>query len=255
MDRITHTSRLRDARMRSNGRRSAMLAGLLVAVLALSGCVNVSTSVTPPPDGTPFSGITPPPTREPETPEPDATPEPEDTVRPTRRPRTTPAPTPPPENTPKPTKKPTPAPDPTEEPTDEPTAEPTDAPTEAPTDAPTEAPFEGTPPPEGWPQGALGSTQAEEHVGETGTVCGVVVAAQYLPSRPGRPTFLNIDEPYPNQAFNVVIWGEQRRAFPLNRKPEVHMLGKTLCTTGAISAYVDWTQIAYADRAGTDIVP
>jgi hypothetical protein len=92
-------------------------------------------------------------------------------------------------------------------------------------------------------------------VGETGTVCGTVVAAQYRPDAPGRPTFLNIDQPYPNQTFNVVIWGEQRRQFPLDRKPEVHMLGKVVCTSGAISAYVDWTQIAYARRNGTKIVP
>jgi hypothetical protein len=112
----------------------------------------------------------------------------------------------------------------------------------------------GTPVPDGWPADAHGTGDAPGHVGETGTVCGTVVAAQYLPHVPGRPTYLNIDAAYPNQTFNVVIWGEQRRAYPLNRKPDVFLLGKEICTTGEISAYMDWTQIAYASRPGTKVV-
>ena len=213
---------------RGTSRRSALVAGALIAALALTGCVTVSTAPTPRPGETIF-GPTPPPTRVPATPEPDetATPEPEVTPRPTRRPRATATPEPSSAPTPKPTKKPTPA--------------------------PSAAP--STPEPSGWPDGAHSSKQAKKHVGETGTVCGTVVAAQYLPDRPGRPTFLNIDKPYPDQRFNVVIWGEQRREFPLDAKPEVALLGKQICTTGEISAYVDWTQIAYADEDTTDVIP
>jgi outer membrane biosynthesis protein TonB len=217
------------------GRRSTLVAILLVGALGIAGCVSVTTNPTPRTDATPF-GATPPPTREPAaTPEDEEiTPEPEATPRPTRRPRATEEATPKP--TPKPTKKPKPTPTDASDPTDEPTEPPTPAPTS-------------------WPEGAHTTKQAKDHVGETGTVCGIVVAAQYLPDRPGRPTFLNIDKPYPNQRFNVVIWGEQRRAFPLDAKPEVAMLGKEICVTGEISAYVDWTQIAYADKDGTDVLP
>jgi hypothetical protein len=227
------------ARQTGPGRAGTLVAALLVGALGIAGCVSVTTNPTPRSDATPF-GATPPPTRGPAaTPEDDeVTPEPEATPRPTRRPRPTEEATPKP--TPRPTPKPTKKPKPTPAPTDEPTAPPAPMP---------------TPPPEGWPEGAHTSKQAKEHVGETGTVCGTVVAAQYLPDRPGRPTFLNIDKPYPDQRFNVVIWGEQRREFPLDGKPEVVMLGKEICVSGEISAYVDWTQIAYADKDGTDVLP
>lgn len=217
------------------GGRNRLVAVLLVGALGIAGCVSVTTNPTPRSDSTPF-GATPPPTRGPAaTPEDEEiTPEPEATPRPTRRPRPTEEATPKP--TPKPTKKPKPTP--------------TDGST--PTDEPTEPP---TPDATSWPEGAHSTKQAKDHVGETGTVCGTVVAAQYLPDRPGRPTFLNIDKPYPNQRFNVVIWGEQRRQFPLDAKPEVALLGKEICVTGDISAYVDWTQIAYADKDGTDVLP
>lgn len=49
---------------------------------------------------------------------------------------------------------------------------------------------------------------------------------------------------------------KQRREFPLDAKPEVALLGKVICTTGARTpAYVDWTQIAYADEDTTDVIP
>lgn len=219
---------------RRSGRRGSLVAALLIGAFGIAGCVSVTTNPTPRSEPTPF-GATPGPTRGPDaTPGDEITPEPAATPRPTRRPRptdeATPEPTPKP--TPKPTKKPTPTPESTPEPTPPP-----------------------TPGLSGWPDGAHTSKQAKNHVGETGTVCGIVVAAQYQPDRPGRPTFLNIDKPYPNQRFNVVIWGEQRREFPLDAKPEVALLGKEICVTGEISAYVDWTQIAYADKDGTDVLP
>ena len=79
--------------------------------------------------------------------------------------------------------------------------------------------------------------------------------AQYLPQAPGRPTFLNIDKPYPNQRFNVVIWGEQRRDFPLAGKPEVVMIGKEICTKGLIEGYKDYTQIQDVGIDEVDILP
>jgi hypothetical protein len=45
------------------------------------------------------------------------------------------------------------------------------------------------------------------------TVCGSVVSTHYAPGTKGQPTFLNLDKPYPNQVFTVLIWGESRSKF------------------------------------------
>ena len=49
--------------------------------------------------------------------------------------------------------------------------------------------------------------QAAQHVGEIQTVRGVVVSARYAARSKGQPTFLNLDQPYPDTIFTVVIWG------------------------------------------------
>jgi len=54
---------------------------------------------------------------------------------------------------------------------------------------------------------------AQNHVGEKATVCGEVVSSHYASSSNGEPTFLNLDEAYPNGIFTVVIWGDNRAQF------------------------------------------
>ncbi len=81
----------------------------------------------------------------------------------------------------------------------------------------------------------LTASQAKDHVGETATVCGVVASARYAASSRGRATFLNLDQPYPNQVFTVLIWGSARSAFPA--PPETEYRAKRICVTGTISAY------------------
>ncbi len=54
--------------------------------------------------------------------------------------------------------------------------------------------------------------QAKDHVGEMETVCGKVVSARYASRSKGQPTFLNLDEPYPNEIFTIVIWGRGIRS-------------------------------------------
>ena len=54
--------------------------------------------------------------------------------------------------------------------------------------------------------------KAINHVGEYKTVKGLVASAKYLSRVKGRPTFLNLDEAYPNQVFTVVIWGGYSRS-------------------------------------------
>jgi hypothetical protein len=77
-------------------------------------------------------------------------------------------------------------------------------------------------------------SQAKEHFGETATVCGEVVSTRYADSTKGQPTFLNLDKPYPNQVFTVVIWGNNRSKFGI---PENDYKGKHICITGKITAY------------------
>jgi predicted small secreted protein len=134
-------------------------------------------------------------------------------------------------------------------PASSPTAPATVLPTNTLTPTDTPAP---TPRHDGWPIGAIGVGAADNHVGETRQVCGAVVATNWVFGDPGHPTFLNLKEPYNHQVFNVVIWGEQRRKWPLNGKPDVVYLGKTICATGAIERYQTWLQIQ--NVAKSDIV-
>jgi hypothetical protein len=76
--------------------------------------------------------------------------------------------------------------------------------------------------------------QAADHVGETATVCGVVASANYSVRTKGKPTFLNLDRPYPQQVFTILIWGTDRAKFG---SPEVHDMGKRVCATGVIQSY------------------
>lgn len=111
-----------------------IVAGLLVAALALVAACGTDPTPTPIPTDTPVPTATAVPTP---TPVPTATPTPE----PTATPRPTATPTPPPTPTPVPTATPTPTPEPTPTPTPmpEPTATPT--PTPAPTATPTPRPL------------------------------------------------------------------------------------------------------------------
>ncbi len=83
-------------------------------------------------------------------------------------------------------------------------------------------------------QKKLTATEAKDHVGETVTVCGNVVSTRYASTTKGQPTFLNLDKPYPNQIFTVVIWGSNRSKFG---KPEVEYNEKRICVTGKISLF------------------
>jgi DNA/RNA endonuclease YhcR with UshA esterase domain len=83
-------------------------------------------------------------------------------------------------------------------------------------------------------QKELTPAEAKEHFGETATVCGEVVSTRYAASTKGQPTFLNLDKPYPNQIFTIVIWGSNRSKFG---KPEDDYKGKHICVTGKIAEY------------------
>jgi len=83
-------------------------------------------------------------------------------------------------------------------------------------------------------QKTLAAAEAKDHVGERATVCGKVVSTRWAESSRGSPTFLNLDQPYPNQVFTLVIWGNDRSKFD---NPETTYRGKRICVTGKISPF------------------
>jgi hypothetical protein len=68
---------------------------------------------------------------------------------------------------------------------------------------------------------------ASQHEGESVTVEGPVAGTDYAESSNGSPTFLNVGVDYPDSSrFVVLIWGEDRSAFP--DPPEDYYSGKPL---------------------------
>jgi hypothetical protein len=76
---------------------------------------------------------------------------------------------------------------------------------------------------------------AHKYIGMEKTVCGTVASATYAVRTKGRPTFLNLDQPYPNQVFTIVIWGSDRNKF--KNPPESFFKGKRICVTGIIKDF------------------
>ena len=76
--------------------------------------------------------------------------------------------------------------------------------------------------------------EAKDHVGEAETVCGKVASTRYAAQSKGQPTFLNLDEAYPNKVFTILIWGTDRAKFGT---PETKYKDATVCVTGKITSY------------------
>ena len=83
--------------------------------------------------------------------------------------------------------------------------------------------------------------EAHNYIGKTKTVCGTVASTKYAIRSRGQPTFLNLNRPYPNHIFTVLIWGSYRHIF--KKPPEVFYKGKRICVTGEITAYRGKPQI------------
>lgn len=79
------------------------------------------------------------------------------------------------------------------------------------------------------------AADAAAHVGEHQTVCGVVASSKYADSTNRKPTFLNLDRPYPSHIFTALIWGDDRPSFKV--APEVAFRGKRICVSGTIELY------------------
>jgi hypothetical protein len=86
----------------------------------------------------------------------------------------------------------------------------------------------------GHTQTSISAAEAKNHIGERTTVCGEVASADYAARSRGNPTFINLDKPYPNEIFTVLIWGSDRPKFG---DPEETYRRKHVCVTGKISDY------------------
>ncbi|HEY1649446.1 MAG TPA: hypothetical protein VGF96_15800 [Terracidiphilus sp.] len=78
----------------------------------------------------------------------------------------------------------------------------------------------------------ISAADAKNHVGGKATVCGKVAGERTATSSKGEPTFINLDVPYPNQIFTILIWGEDRQN--VGTLPSE---GSHICATGTIQEY------------------
>jgi len=83
-------------------------------------------------------------------------------------------------------------------------------------------------------QKSIQAADAKDHIGERATVCGQVASTHFAERSKGEPTFINLDKPYPNQIFTILIWGSDRAKFG---DPERTYSGKHVCVTGRIASY------------------
>ena len=90
-------------------------------------------------------------------------------------------------------------------------------------------------------QERISPAEAANYVGKAATVCGQVASATYAARSRGRPTFLNLDRPYPNQVVTALIWGENRGKFPT--PSEKVYGGRKICVSGTVSSYRGEAQI------------
>jgi hypothetical protein len=80
---------------------------------------------------------------------------------------------------------------------------------------------------------ATPSSKASSKVGSVATICGTVASVYTARRSRGRPTFLDFDAPYPNQDFEVIVWGDEAGAFG-----SLHAFGgHRACATGLVRSY------------------
>jgi hypothetical protein len=91
------------------------------------------------------------------------------------------------------------------------------------------------------------STDAKNHIGEKETVCGLVAGKYVSTQSQGTPTFIDLDKPYPNESFTVLVWERD--------KATVGLLPNSgqLCVTGTITDYRGRTEIVLHDAASWSV--
>ena len=100
---------------------------------------------------------------------------------------------------------------------------------------------------------SITANDAAKHIGEMQTVCGMVASSKFASQSKKQPTFINLDQPYPNQIFTIVIWGSDRSKFP--EPPEDLYMGKKVCVKGMIKSYKGKPEVIVNDPSQITIEP
>lgn len=122
-------------------------------------------------------------------------------------------------------------------------------PTVHPTSRPTPVPRPTPRPTWEAPRSAVTSARAATKVGKVAIVCGLVAGATYAKTTKGKPTFLNLEHPYPLHRFTIVIWEDKRGRF--REPPEKAFLDRPVCIQGLVEDYEGVPQIT---SVGLDIM-
>jgi hypothetical protein len=124
---------------------------------------------------------------------------------------------------------------------------PTTTPTTTAATTPAITPAPATTPAPKPPPVNIKTTEALEHVGTLARVCGAVVSKHTAVESNGKPTFVNLDRSFPDQAFTVVVWGVDAAAVG-----ELPSTG-SLCVTGTVAMYRGTPQIVLHDAQSWSI--
>lgn len=91
------------------------------------------------------------------------------------------------------------------------------------------------------PEIQINAIDADKYIGTVAEVCEEVASSRYLPAVGGKPTFLNLGQPYPDQFFTVVIWEDHRNKW--DTPPEQWYVNKKICVSGMIETHKGTPQI------------
>lgn len=82
--------------------------------------------------------------------------------------------------------------------------------------------------------------EATKHLGETITVCAKV-AGTYITKGKSKVIYLNLEKPYPDNVFTVVIFEKSADEFAYN--PLEFLKNKQICVCAKVSIYKDKPQM------------
>ena len=93
--------------------------------------------------------------------------------------------------------------------------------------------------------------EASDYVDQRAEVCGRVESADHITGIDGSPTFLNLEQAYPDAPFTVVIWEEHVHRW---ESPPVDLYdNRHICVTGTIDLHDGTPQIALSDPSNIRI--
>jgi hypothetical protein len=78
---------------------------------------------------------------------------------------------------------------------------------------------------------SISPAEARNYMEQTKTVCGKVSSGAFFEKAPGKPTYINLGKPFPDQEFTITILGEDVEPFNM---PVKRLREKSICVTGLI---------------------